>query len=33
MQKFNVIILAADGPSFGEKLPSCLQSLKEVIIY
>lgn len=29
MQKFNVIILAADGPSFGEKdLPSCLQSLK-----
>ena len=29
MKKFNVIILAADGPSFGEKdLPGCLQTLK-----
>ena len=29
MKNFNVIILAADGPSFGEKdLPGCLQPLK-----
>ena len=29
MNSLNVIILAADGPSFGEKdLPACLQILK-----